>query len=154
MLPSDHCTLDPQRSVLRGWPHVLLESCVSVSNGYLQSTGRFAGPHRPRPVHTRLKLREVCKNSGSPDAEHQTIRCSPDSNPERFAKPRGHRTQNIGRFNLRPVPGVRCLTLAEPGSLYTGCTGTASGASGPASGSEKHSRDFSKISHQRNRKYT
>ena len=84
-------------------------------------------------VSTRLKLREVCKYSGSPDAEHRTVRCSSDLYPERFAKPRGHRTQNTGRFNLRPVPSVWCLTLAEPGSLYTGRTGTASDASGPAS---------------------
>jgi len=133
----------------RGWPRVLLESCVSVSNGYLRNTGRPAGPHRTRPILNGLKLREVSKFSGSPDAEHRTVRCSPDLYPEMFVKSHGHRTQNTGRSNLRLVPGVWCLNLAEPGSLYTGRTGTASGASRPAFGecflSDKHSRDFSKF---------
>ena len=26
---------------------------------------------------------------------------------------RGHRTQNTGRSSLRPMPGIRCLTLAD-----------------------------------------
>ena len=56
---------------------------------------------------------------------------------------RGHWTQTTGRSSLRPMPGVRCLTLPEPGSLHTGRSDTASGASEPASG-EEHSRDFSK----------
>ena len=89
-------------------------------------------------MHTGPKLRKVYKLAGSLDAEHRTVQCSPDLYPERFAK-----RANTGRSSLRPVPGVRCLTLAEPGSLHTGRTSTASGASGPAS--EKHSRDFSKF---------
>jgi len=50
------------------------------------STRRTVSPHRTRPVLNGLKLREVCKLSGSPDAEHQTVWCSPDSYQERFAK--------------------------------------------------------------------
>ena len=135
----------------RGWPRVLLESRESVSHGYLRNTGRSVGPHRTCPILNGLKLREVSKFLVSADAEHRTVRCSLDLNPaERFVKPHGHQTQNIGRSNLRPVPGVRCLTLAEVGSLYTRRTDTTFGASGPASGecflSEKHSRDFSKFS--------
>ena len=60
-----------------------------------------------------------------------------------------HQTLTTGRSKLRPVPIVRCLTLTESGSLHTGRSDTASGASEPASGecflSEKHYRDFSKI---------
>ena len=73
MLPSDHRTLDPQRPVLRGWPRVLLETRVSVSNGYLQNTGRSAGPHQTRPVHTGLMCREFRKPAGSPDVSHRTL---------------------------------------------------------------------------------
>ena len=114
MLPSDHETLDPQRPVIKGWPCVL-GSHVSNSNGYLRNTGRSVGPHRTRPVLNRLKLREVCKLSGSPNAKHWTVRCSPDSYPERFAKTRGHQSQNTGRCG-----GINPYTLTTrigPGGL-------------------------------------
>jgi len=78
--------------------------------------------HRTRPGLTGLKLREVYKLAGSPDAEHRTVRCSPVSYPESIAK-----AQNTGLktpdaptgFNLRLVPSVWCLTLAEPDTAYT-----------------------------------
>jgi len=73
MLLSEHRTLDPWRPVLRDWPHVLLGYRVSVSNGYLQSTRRSAGPHRTRPVHTGLMRREFHKPAGSPDVSHRTL---------------------------------------------------------------------------------
>ena len=69
------------------------------------------------------------------------VRCSPDLNSKSSAKCSGHRTHTTGRSKLCPVPSVWCLTLTEPGCLHTGHTGTASGASGLASGA----RDFSKI---------
>ena len=60
-------------------------------------------------MHTGLKLREVCRNTGSPDAEHRTIRCSPDLNSESSAKRTSHRTRTTGRTGFasdacRPVP--------------------------------------------------
>jgi len=91
------------------------ESRVSVSNGYLQSTERSAGPHQTRPVHTGLKLREICKTSGSPDAEHRTL--SGASGAHRTHTQRG--LQNRADTGLRTPDAptcVRCLTLAAPGS--------------------------------------
>jgi len=100
MLLSDHRMLDPQRPVLRGWPRVLLESRMWVSNGYLQHTGRSTGPHRTRPVHTGLMRREYRKTAGSPDVSHRT-------HPERLVLTRlkhkegcktpSHRTLTTGR---------------------------------------------------------
>ena len=69
--------LDPLRPVYWGWPRVLLESRVSDSNGYLQNTGRSAGPHRTRPVHTGLMRREFRKPAGSLDVSHRTHRERP-----------------------------------------------------------------------------
>ena len=111
-------------------------------------------------MHTGLKRRELRKLAGSPDASHRTHPERPvltGLTPREGCKMPAHRTLTTGRTGLRPVPIVRCLTLAGPGSLHTGRSDTASGASEPASGecflSEKHSRDFSKNSHRRNRKY-
>jgi hypothetical protein len=133
-------------------------SHVSFSNLACQSLTATCKTQDALQIHTGLKLREVCKYSGSPDAEHRTVRCSLDSYPERFAKPRGHLSQNTARSNLRPVPGVQCSTLAEPGSLYTGRTGTTSGAFGPASGECFLARNIPATSpnffHRRKRKYT
>ena len=89
-------------------------------------------------MHIGLKLREVCKLARSPDAEHRTVRCSPDLDPGSNAK-----RADTGLRTLDTPACVRCLTLAELGSLHTGRTDTASGASGPTSG--EHSRDFSKF---------
>ena len=85
-------------------------------------------------MHTGPKLKVVYKLSGSPDAEHRTVRCSPDLNSESSAKRSGHRTHTTGHSKLRSMLGVWCLTLTEPGCLHTGRTDTASGASRPASG--------------------
>ena len=57
----------PLHPVRWGRPRVLLESRVLVSNGYLQHTGRSAGPHWTRPVHTGLMHREFRKPIWSPD---------------------------------------------------------------------------------------
>jgi len=82
--------------------------------------------------------------STGPSGAHRTVRCSPDLNLGSIAKrvDTGLRTPGAPTY-------VRCLTLAEPDSLHTGRTGTASGASGLASGecfsARKHSRDFSKF---------
>ena len=99
-----------------GVGHVSSLNLVSVSNGYLQNTGRFAGPHRTCPVHTGLKLREVCKYSGSPDALTGLI-------PREFRKTPAHRTLSTELTQVRPVHS------ATPDS-----TPEASSASGPASG--------------------
>ena len=103
-------------------------------------------------MHTGLMRRELRKLTGSPDASHRTHPQRPVlTGPMRREgrKTPAHRTLTTGRSKLRPVPIVRCLTLTESGSLHTGRSDTASGASEPASGecflSEKHSRDFSKI---------
>jgi len=106
-LPSDHRTLDPQRPVLRGWPRVLLKSRASVSNGYLQNTGRSVGPHRMRPVHTRPVRREFCKLTGSPDVSHRTVRCSPYPCAERVTKTPAHRTLSTGLTLVCPVHSAK-----------------------------------------------
>ena len=131
-LPSDHRTLEPQRPVLRGWPRVLLESRVPVSNGYLRNTGRSVGPHRTRPVHIGLKLREVCKLSGSPDAEHRTVRA--------------HRTHiQRGSQNAR-TPDAEHRTHSGASGAHCFLWSSTPDAKGqrPVSVSQrKHSRDFS-----------
>ena len=127
------------------WPRVLFESRASVSNGYLQHTGRSASPHR-------------------------TVRCSPDSCAERVSNSRPHRTLGTGRSgahrtcaqrglqkpltpdaNHRTLPEyVRCSTLTElsfdstPDSeASVRCLCTQRPVS--VSQREKHSRDFSKF---------
>ena len=90
-------------------------------------------------MHTGLKHREVCKTRRAPDAEHRTVRCSPNLNPGSNAKRTSHRARTTGRISLRPVPVVRCLTLARPSTDYIGRTDSAS--------------DFSKFSHRCNGKY-
>jgi len=85
--------------------------------------------HPKRPVLTGLKLRELYKTDLTPDTDHRTHRPASGA--------------------CRPVPVVRCLTLAGPGTVCTGRSDAASGAQKPASGecflSEKHSHDFSKF---------
>ena len=137
--------------MLKGWPRVLLESCVSVSNGYLRNTRRFAGPHRTCPVLNGLKLREVCKLSGSPDAEHRTVRCSPDSNPERFAKCPVHQTLSTG---LTPV---RLVHTASSGQVHRTLKTSVwcLRAVHPVSVSQRKILPrLLQISYRRNRKYT
>ena len=107
--------------------------------------------HRTRPVHTGLKRREVRKTHRAPDAEHRTVRCSSDLNPGSTAKRTSHLTRTTGRTSLRPVPVVRCLTLAGPGTDYTGRTDSASGAS---VASVRSLLRVLQMSHRRNRKYT
>ena len=86
MLLSGHRTLDPQRPVLRGRPRVHFEFHVSHPNGHLRITGRSAGAHRTRPVHTGLMRREFRKPQGHRTLSTGSVRCSPDPCAERVAK--------------------------------------------------------------------
>ena len=91
-LPSDHRTLEPQRPVLRGWPRVLHEIRVSVSNGYLQNTGRSIGPHR---THA-----QGVPQTWSPDVSHRTHPEGPvltGLKHRKGCKTPSHRTLTIGR---------------------------------------------------------
>ena len=108
----------------------------------------------------RTHAQRVPQTCGSPDASHRTHPERPVlTGPMRRegCKTPAHRTRTTGRSSQRPVPIVRCLTLAGPGSLHTGRTDTASGASKPASGECSSARNtpatYPKTSHRRNRKY-
>ena len=138
--PSSHKDLSPASGCCRNSHVSPFESHASESNGNLQSTGRTQG----------LKRIEVGKMHMAPDTEYQTVRCSPDSNPRRKAN-RPHTglvpsDTQVG-ISLRPVPSVRCLSLAELGTDYTGRTDSVSGALVASVRwvflSEKHSHDFS-----------
>ena len=89
-LPSDHRTLDPQRPVLRGWPRVLLESRVSVSDGYLRNTGRSTSLHRTH-------VQRVPQTAGSPDAKHRYRPVLTGLKHREGCKTSSHRTLTTGR---------------------------------------------------------
>ena len=94
------------------------------------------------PIFVRLRINSLLRSQISTltGTMHREGRKTP-----------AHRTRTTGRSSRRPVPIVRCLTLAGPGTVCTGRSDLASGAS--VASVEKHSRDFSKFSHRRNRKY-
>ena len=103
------------------------------------STRRTVSPHRTRPVLNGLKLREVCKLSGLPDAEHRTVRCSPDSYPERFAK-------RVDTGRTSPDPPLASGALSQFYSQKTDSTGRMN-RSYPASGAQRPLLNPSRAEH-------
>jgi len=103
-------------------------------------------------MHTGLMRREFHKPAGHRALSTGSVRCSPDPCAERVAK-RPH----TGRTGLRPVPVVRCLTLAGPGTVCTGRSDAASGAPEASVRCVFSQREtlprLHQISHRRNRKY-
>ena len=96
-------------------------------------------------MHTGLMRREFRKPAGHRTLSTGSVRCSPDPCAERVAK----RADTGLRAPDSPAC-VRCLTLAEPGSLHTRRSDTAFGACAPASGTLPR---LLQIFHRRNRKY-
>ena len=108
-LPSDHRTLDPQRPVLMGWPRVLLNlACQSL-------TATCKAPDALH-VHTGLKLRKVCKTSGSPDAEHRTLSGASGAHWTHTQRSlQNARTPDAEHRTLSDASGALCYTRQHTG---------------------------------------
>ena len=82
-----------------------LTSLLPLNLSCLSSNLVLSKWQTPRVLHTGLKCREVRKTCGAPDAEHRTVRCSPDLNPGRKTN-----TPHTGHVPPDAQACVQCLS--------------------------------------------